>query len=149
MLSTKRDDLWLMTSRLVLANGKILIYPGNRLHYYGITLWYQTIILHITTEVVSLNPVHGEVYSKQHNVWMFVSDFWQLDDFLWLPPPIKLTATIYNWNIIESGIKHHYPNQTNNKILTCLFFTLHSCVCCSILAISSLYRSNDSIIFSA
>ena len=27
------------------------------------------------------------------------------------PPPIKLTAMRqYNWNIVESGIKHHIPN---------------------------------------
>jgi hypothetical protein len=25
--------------------------------------------------------------------------------------PIKLTATIYySWNIVESGVKQHYPN---------------------------------------
>ena len=23
------------------------------------------------------------------------------------PPPIKLTATIYNCNLVESGVKHH------------------------------------------
>jgi hypothetical protein len=39
----------------------------------------------ITTKVVSLNPVHGEVYSIQRYVIKFVSD----------------------WNIVESGIKHH------------------------------------------
>jgi len=49
----------------------------------------------ITTNVVSLNPVHGEVYSIQHYVIKFVSDLWQIGDFLqvlWFPPPIKLTA---------------------------------------------------------
>ena len=45
----------------------------------------------ITTKVVSSNPVHGEVYSIQHYVIMFVSDFRQVDGFLrvlWFPPPI-------------------------------------------------------------
>jgi hypothetical protein len=51
----------------------------------------------ITTNVVSLNPAHGEVYSIQHYVIKFVSDLWQVGGFLrvlWFSPPIKLTATI-------------------------------------------------------
>ena len=51
----------------------------------------------ITTKVVSLNPVHGEVYSIQHYVRKFVSDLRQVGGFLRVllfPPPIKLTATI-------------------------------------------------------
>ena len=51
----------------------------------------------ITTKVVGLNPVHGDVYLKQHYVIKFVSDLWQVGDFLLVlrfPPPIKLTATI-------------------------------------------------------
>jgi hypothetical protein len=45
----------------------------------------------ITTKVVSSNPVHGEVYSIQHYVIMFVNDLRQVDGFLrvlWFPPPI-------------------------------------------------------------
>jgi hypothetical protein len=51
----------------------------------------------ITTTVVSLNPVHGEVYSIQHYVIKFVSDLQQVGGFLWellFPSPIKLTARI-------------------------------------------------------
>ena len=51
----------------------------------------------ITTTVVSLNSVHGEVYSIQHCVKKFVCDLRQVCGFLWVlrfPPPIKLTATI-------------------------------------------------------
>jgi hypothetical protein len=51
----------------------------------------------IITKVVSLNPVHGEVFSIQHYVIKFVSDLRQVDGFpqvLRFPPPIKLTATI-------------------------------------------------------
>ena len=40
----------------------------------------------------------------------FVSDLRQVSGFLWFPPPVKLTVTRYNWNIVESGIKHHNPN---------------------------------------
>ena len=59
---------------------------------------------------------YGEVYSIQHYVIKFVSDLRQLDGFLRglrFPPPIKLTTTIYNWNIVESGVKCHklYPNN--------------------------------------
>ena len=32
----------------------------------------------ITANVVSSNPTHGEVYSKQHYVIKFVSDLWQV-----------------------------------------------------------------------
>jgi hypothetical protein len=51
----------------------------------------------ITTNVVSSNPAHGEVYSIQHYVIKIISDLRQLRGFLWIlrfPPPIKLTARI-------------------------------------------------------
>ena len=48
----------------------------------------------ITTKVVSLDPIHGEVCSIQHYVIKFVSDLQQVGGFLWFPPPIKLTAKI-------------------------------------------------------
>jgi hypothetical protein len=44
----------------------------------------------IATKVMSSNPVHGEVYSKQH--YVIISDLWQLGSFLWVlrfPPPIN------------------------------------------------------------
>ena len=50
-----------------------------------------------TTEVVSSNPVHGEVYSIQHYVMKFVGVLWQVSGFLRVlgfPPLIKLIATI-------------------------------------------------------
>jgi len=46
---------------------------------------------------VSLNPVHSDVYSIQHYVIKFVSDFRQVGGFLrvlWFPPSIKLTTAI-------------------------------------------------------
>ena len=47
-------------------------------------------------------------------IWynIFVSDFWQVCDFLWVlefPPPINWHPW-YNWNIDESGIKQHKTN---------------------------------------
>jgi hypothetical protein len=50
-----------------------------------------------TTDVVSSNHVHGEMYSIQHYVIKFVSDLRHVGGFLLVlrfPPPIKLTATI-------------------------------------------------------
>ena len=45
----------------------------------------------------------------------FVSDLRQVGfifKVLRFPPPINLTATI-NWNIVEHGVNHYKPNQTN------------------------------------
>jgi hypothetical protein len=53
--------------------------------------------LPITTNVVSSNPVHDEVYSIQLCVIKFVSDLRQVCGFLRVlrfPPPIKLTHDI-------------------------------------------------------
>ena len=62
--------------------------------------------LPITTNVVSSSLIHGKVCSIQHYVIKFVSDLRQVSGFLRvlrIPPPIKR----YNWNIVESGVKHH------------------------------------------
>ena len=51
----------------------------------------------IATKVVSLNPVHGKVYSIQYYVIKFVNDLRQVSGFLRVrqfPPPVKLTAMI-------------------------------------------------------
>ena len=51
-----------------------------------------------TTKIVSLNPFMERYTRYNINVIKFVSDLRQVDGFphvLWLPPPIKLTAT-YN-----------------------------------------------------
>ena len=51
----------------------------------------------ITTKVVSLNPVHGEVYTIQHYIIKRVSVLRQVGGIhrvLRFPPSIKLTATI-------------------------------------------------------
>ena len=74
--------------------------------FVGPLIWTNRIL--IWTNVVSLNPSHGEVYLMQHYVIKFVSDLRQVSYILCVlgfPPPIKLTATI-QWNIVESGIKH-------------------------------------------
>ena len=51
----------------------------------------------IATKVLSLNPVHGEMYSIHHYVMKFVSDLLQVGGLLQVLQfrlPIKLTTTI-------------------------------------------------------
>jgi hypothetical protein len=53
----------------------------------------------------------------QHYVIKFVSDLQQVSGFLWVlwfPQPNQYNwLPRYNWNIVESGIKHHKTiNQT-------------------------------------
>ena len=74
--------------------------------------------MHITTNVVSSNPAQGYVYSIQHYVIKFVSDLRKVGGYLRLlrfPPPIKLTPQ-YNWNIVESDVKHHQPNPLIKRL---------------------------------
>ena len=56
---------------------------------------------------LSSNPVHCQMYSVQQYVIKFVSDLRQFGDFQWNWPPR------YNYNIVESGVKHHKPNEAN------------------------------------
>jgi hypothetical protein len=62
----------------------------------------------ITTNVVSSIPADGKVYSIQYYVIKFVSDLWQVGVFFPGSPVSSTNKTErYNWNIVESGIKHH------------------------------------------
>ena len=78
---------------------------------------YMTLLLsvqsmHITTNVVSSNIAHGDVYSMQHYMIKFVSDLQQVGGFLRVlrfPPPINGPSR-YRCNIVESGIKHYNLN---------------------------------------
>jgi hypothetical protein len=73
----------------------IIIVDGTNLYtYIGVRLGPDRMIvgfitvcnqrLYITAKVVSLNPSHGEVYSVQHYVIKFLSDFRQVSGFLWV-----------------------------------------------------------------
>ena len=58
-------------------------------------------------------------WGVQHYVIKFVSDLCQVGGFLRVlrfPPPMKLTAT-YNWNIVESCVKHHQTNKQTNQTI--------------------------------
>jgi hypothetical protein len=77
----------------------------------GFTISVQSVP--ITTNVVSSNLLHGEVFSIQHYVIKIVSELQQVGCFLWVlrfPPPIK-SITTKKWNVVESDDKHHKPNQ--------------------------------------
>ena len=51
--------------------------------------------MHITTEVVSLNPTHCEIYSIQHYVIKFVSDLRQVNGFHQKSNPLMLKLYLY------------------------------------------------------
>jgi len=86
--------------------------------------YYEDLQLHmqsvpITTNVVSSNPAHGEVYSIQHYVIKFVSDIRQFCSFLrelWFPPPIKLTATNGTEILLKVALNSMYPNPLSGII---------------------------------
>ena len=64
-----------------------------------VVVWLLDLQLHvqsvpIITYFMSSNTAHGDVYSIQHYVIKFYSDFRQVRGFLRFPPPIKLTTTI-------------------------------------------------------
>ena len=70
--------------------------------------------VHITSKFASLNAADGEVYSIQHYVIEFVSDLRQVFSFLQVPQfPVR---HIFNWNIVENGIKDHNNNRNPTKM---------------------------------
>ena len=70
------------------------------------TIWAYVISVPITTNVVSLNPTHGEVYSIQHYVIKFVCDLRRGQWFF--STPIKLTAISVpiTTNVVSSNPAH-------------------------------------------
>jgi hypothetical protein len=57
----------------------------------------------ITTKVVSLSPVHGEVYSIQHYVIKFVSDLRRVNGFF---PVLRFPATEMLLKVAVNTINH-------------------------------------------
>ena len=67
----------------------------------------------ITTNFVNSNPVHGKVYSMQHDVIKFVSDLWQVSGLLrelQFPPPIKLIIRLSIKNESWKGHRWQFNN---------------------------------------
>ena len=74
----------------------------------GIVTTYATSAYHCAFESRS-----GKVYSQY--VIKFVSDLQLVGGFLRVllfPPQIIQTTAIYNWNTVESGVKHLIPNHS-------------------------------------
>ena len=69
----------------------------------------------ITTNVVSSKPVHGEAYSIQD--YMISLSVTCDRSVVFSGYPVFLHQSNwpprYNWNIVESGVKHHKPNLLN------------------------------------
>jgi hypothetical protein len=80
---------------------------------------------HNTYEISAYHHLCCEFESRsglgvQHYVIKFVSNLQQVGGFLRFlrfHAPIKLTATIYNWNIVESCTKHHKTKSNHNDWL--------------------------------
>jgi hypothetical protein len=64
----------------------------------------------ITTNIVSSNPVHGEVYSIQHYVIKFVSDTTNTSTFCW-----TLLLLIYLINQMNAQIEGRRMNTPFTK----------------------------------
>jgi hypothetical protein len=99
-----RSLFWLDTGILIKSGGvKLVLWAqtsplSEMMQSLMMTIYGHTMqSLPITTDVVSSNSVHGEVYSIQLYVIKFGSDLRWVNGFLCMlrcPPPIKLTATI-------------------------------------------------------
>jgi hypothetical protein len=80
----------------------------------------------ITTKVVSLNPVHGEVYLIQHYVIKFASDLLQVGGFSLSTPVSSTNKTggIFNYGIqMCKVLKSNIKNVT--KIYSIIFICCH------------------------
>jgi len=69
-----------------------------------------------TTNVVSLNPTHGEVYSIQHYVIKYVSDFWQAGEWFSPGTPVSSTNKTNRHSITEILLKVALNIITPNPI---------------------------------
>jgi hypothetical protein len=111
MLVCKFEINWSTNKNLRTLTTYLRRTDAQHFHIPHSTLWGRGTIIYIsyilifqsmpiTTKVVSSNPPHGEVYSMQHYVIKLINSgfFHQLN---WPPG--------YNWNIVDSGIKHHNP----------------------------------------
>ena len=76
----------------------------DRGHHGHMVVGFTTV--HITTKVVSSNPIHGNVYSIQH----FVIVCQSLATGQWFSPgtPVSSTNKTDRHNITY-GVKHHKP----------------------------------------
>ena len=95
----------------------LMIYTNMQSAFWSLWRGRDRMVVGYTTTCVISAYQHSscefEPRSWQHYVIKFVSD--RSVVFLWLirfPPQIKLTAR-YNWNIVESRVKHHKPKRNH------------------------------------
>ena len=116
----KTDVTDKLTMRMLTQSDFLLLFINVLNVYYSMTKSVP-----ITTNVVSSNPAQGEVYSIQHYVIKFVRDLRQVGGVLRvfrIPPPIKLTATIYISEILlKVALNTTTPNALYDKLFSVLF----------------------------
>ena len=106
----------------------------------------------ITTKVVSSNPTHGKVYSILHFVIKFVSDLWQVGDFLRrlrFPPPIISYTRSLHCTRLETWRSQTHPYH-NVKTWICAWFDHVQAVHCITIYLNvriSLYLWPDGSVF--
>jgi hypothetical protein len=81
------------------------------IHLYFIIIIH--VILYVDERVESCNTIYGNFLLKLLDTTLcdkvcpwYATGRW-FSRVLRFPLPIKLTTTRYNWNIVESGVKHH------------------------------------------
>jgi hypothetical protein len=72
----------------------------------GITYWYSLLFY---CNVISVKEILQVYFSKQDIMWSSLSVTCDRSVVF-----SGSSATRYNWNIVESGVKHHQPNKQNN-----------------------------------
>ena len=83
----------------------------------------------ITTEVVSSNPVHCELYPIQHYAIKFISDQRQVGRLLRVLHQTNLPWR-YTWHSVESGVEHHkykycsLARKNTNKFAPLIIFAV-------------------------
>ena len=69
---------------------------------------------------MSLNPIHGKVYSIQHYVTKLVSDLQQVSGFLWVLPisyAIKTDRHDITEILLKVALKTIYQNQNQTMFV--------------------------------
>ena len=101
----------------------MIVFHERRLWYCDVTEWSMRFISFGWKNHSFFSTWKSQYidYAIQQYVIKIVCGFLRALQF---PPPIKLTATKYNWNIVESGVKHHNPNPKHMHITIYFFWVI-------------------------
>ena len=119
------NDLMIIVNLWVVINlFKALSWLGS----YG--SWIYNDIVHMQSEFSAYHHCSCEFESRSCEVYSikFISDLRQVSDFLWELHQYNWQPQ-YNWNIVESGVKHHNPYPI--LLLYYLIFTCNDHWCLS------------------